>query len=92
MLFGDLLIGDRFFDPVSGDEWIKVDFTKAYQVTGTDACGLDEFNENDYVWIINDYKKDLKASLEQLMLYSDNELVIGADGHQFNLFERLNEL
>ena len=49
MLFGDLLIGDRFFDPVSGDEWLKVDFTKAYQLTGTDRCGLDDFEEFEEV-------------------------------------------
>jgi hypothetical protein len=39
-----------------------------------------------------DYKKDLKAAIEQLMLYSDNNLVIGADGHKFNLVDKLKEL
>jgi hypothetical protein len=39
-----------------------------------------------------DYKKDLKAAIEQLMLYSDNNLVIGADGHKFNLLDKLKQL
>lgn len=39
-----------------------------------------------------DYKRDLKAALEQLMLYSDNEMVIGADGHQYKLLDKYNEL
>ena len=49
MTFGELVIGDRFFDPLSGDEWLKVDFTKAYQLTGTDRCGLDDFEEFEEV-------------------------------------------
>jgi hypothetical protein len=41
---------------------------------------------------VSDLKKDLKAAIEQLMLYSDNNLVIGADGHKFNLLDKLKQL
>ena len=59
MLFGDLLIGDRFFDPNCDGDWIKVDFTKAYRVSGS-IHGLYDFNENDEVCIINDYRDESK--------------------------------
>ena len=39
-----------------------------------------------------DYKKDLIAALEQLKMYSDNVLVIGTDGHQYSLDDKLTEL
>ena len=54
--FGDLHIGDRFFDPHSGDEWLKVDFNKAYQLTGTDCCGLDDFEEFEEVELVTKYE------------------------------------
>lgn len=39
-----------------------------------------------------DYKKDLIAALEQIKMYSDNVLVIGTDGHQYTLDDKLTEL
>lgn len=39
-----------------------------------------------------DYKKDLIAALEQIKMYSDNVLVIGTDGHQYSLDDKLTEL
>ena len=39
-----------------------------------------------------DYKKDLIAALQQIQFYSDNDLVIGADGYRFNVSDKLNEL
>lgn len=39
-----------------------------------------------------DLKKDLIAALEQLKMYSDNDLVIGTDGNQYSLDKKLSEL
>lgn len=39
-----------------------------------------------------DYKKDLIAALEQIKMYSDNVLVIGTNGHQYSLDDKLTEL
>lgn len=41
---------------------------------------------------IDDYKKDLIAALEQIQYYTDNDLVIGADGHRYLVSEKLKEL
>lgn len=37
-------------------------------------------------------KKDLIAALEQIKTYSDNVLIIGTDGHQYSIDEKLKEL
>jgi len=39
-----------------------------------------------------DYKTDLKAALEQILAYSDNELVIGYDGYSYVIADKLKEL
>lgn len=39
-----------------------------------------------------DYKKDLLAALQQIQYYSDNDMVIGADGHRYLVSEKLKEL
>ena len=41
---------------------------------------------------VSDLKKDLIAALEQIQFYSDNNLVIGTDGHRYTIDEKLAEL
>ena len=47
--FNEIEIGQRFFDPVSGEFWVKVSNIYAKQDSGGDENGVDMFNWNDEV-------------------------------------------
>jgi hypothetical protein len=47
--FSNLEIGDRFFDPNSGEFWVKTSSTHARIDSGTDSSGEDQFHFDDVV-------------------------------------------
>ena len=68
----------------------------------TMECSYEQLNRvvsNPHLPITNELKgyfqggnQDFIAALEQVQEYSDNELVIGANGHTYNLAEKLTQL
>lgn len=57
MVFKDIKIGDKFFDPYSGEEFIKVDNHSAKCVTGGDYFEgeIDNFSLDEEVYSDVDY-------------------------------------
>lgn len=47
--FSNLQVGDRFFDPDSGEFWIKSSETHAKIDSGTDSTDEDQFKPDDIV-------------------------------------------
>jgi len=49
--FSNLDIGDHFFDPESGEFWVKTSSTNAKINSGTDSSDEDQFKPDDFVII-----------------------------------------
>lgn len=50
MRFQDLDVGTEFFDPVSGDYWVKLNATQAQQLEGdAEDLGVDSFDPEEEV-------------------------------------------